>query len=118
MIFNISIRLVIDEIHSDKQYHMLFPEFLEALCRFIDKLSPIPNGQEKSKWDLNKRHNQTLLKKLETMLPFLIKLIKDKFKNVRDKFVLPKKDKESGKYIINYENTFYRGKLPMKNNKN
>ena len=52
------------------------------------------------------------------MLPFLIKLIKDKFKNVRDKFVLPKKDKESGKYIINYENTFYRGKLPMKNNKN
>ena len=118
MIFNISIRLVIDEIHSDKQYHMLFPEFLEALCRFIDKLSPIPNGQEKSKWDLNKRHNQTLLKKLETMLPFLIKLIKDKFKNVRDKFVLPKKDKESGKYIINYENTFYKGKLPMKNNKN
>ena len=118
MIFNISIRLVIDEIHSDKQYHMLFPEFLEAICRFIDKLSPIPNGQEKSKWDINRRQNQTLLKKLETMLPFLIKLINDKFKNVRDKFVLPKKDKETGKYIIDYGNPFYKGKLPMKKNKN
>ena len=118
MIFNISIRLVIDEIHSDKQYHMLFPEFLEAICRFIDKLSPIPYGQEKSKWDFNRRHNQTLLKKLETMLPSLIKFIKDKCKNVREKFVLPKKDKETWKYIIDYENPFYKGKLPMKKNNN
>ena len=74
--------------------------------------------KKKSKWDLNRRQNQTLLKKLETMLPFLIKLINDKFKNVRDKFVLPKKDKETGKYIIDYENPFYKGKLPMKKNKN
>ena len=84
---------------------MLFPEFLEAICRFIDKLSPIPNGQEKTKWDINRRHNQTLLKKLETILPFLINLIKDKYKNVRDKFALPQKDKETGKYIIDYELT-------------
>ena len=114
VIFNSSIKLVIDEIHSEKQYNMSFPEFLEAICRFIDKLSPIPSGKDKSKWSMSRRKNQTLLKKLETMIPLLMKSIKDKYKNVRDKFVLPKKDNETGKYIINYENPFYKGKIPIK----
>ena len=117
VIFNNSIKLVIDEIHSEKQYNMSFPEFLEAICRFIDKLSPIPSGKDKSKWSMSRRQNQTLLKKLETMIPLLIKLIKDKYKNVRDKFILPKKDNETGKYIINYENPFYKGKIPIKEKK-
>lgn len=40
--FNNAIRLQIDEIESDRQYNMLFPEFLEALCRCIDIASPFP----------------------------------------------------------------------------
>ena len=114
IVFNISIKLVIDEIHSDKQYNMIFPEFLEAISRFIDRLSPVPIGEEKLKWDMNRRKSQTLLKKLETMIPRLIKLIDDKYKNIRDNFALPIKDKETGKYIIDYENEFYEGKIPMK----
>ena len=52
VIFNVSMRLMTDEIHSDKQYNMLFPEFLEAICRFIDKLSPIPVDEDASKWKI------------------------------------------------------------------
>ncbi len=40
--FNNSIRLQIDEIDSDRHYNMLFPEFLEAICRAIDIASPVP----------------------------------------------------------------------------
>ena len=105
-----------DEIHSDKQYNMLFPEFLEAICRFIDKLSPIPVDEDSSKWNMSGRQSQPLLKKLETMIPRLIVLIRGKCKIVREKFVLPIKDKDTGLYIINYENPFYKGKIPMEDN--
>ena len=116
VIFNVSMRLMTDEIHSDKQYNMLFPEFLEAICRFIDKLSPIPVDEDSSKWNMSRRQSQPLLKKLETMIPRLIVLIRGKCKNVREKFVLPIKDKDTGLYIINYENPFYKGKIPMEDN--
>ena len=112
VIFNVSIRLIKDEINYYKHYHMLFPEFLEAICRFIDKLSPIPEGEDPSKWDIKRRQNQTLLQKIETIIPRLILLIKGKYKNVKEKFILPFKDKITGKYIIDLENPFYRGKLP------
>ena len=117
VIFNVSMRLVKDEINSDKHYNMLFPEFLEALCRFIDKLSPIPNNEDPSKWNMNKRKSQSLFAKLETMIPRLIALIKGKYKSVKDKFILPIKDDESGLYIIDYENPFYEGKIPMEDKK-
>jgi hypothetical protein len=42
MIFNISMKLQVNEIDFDKHYNMLFPEFLEAFCRVIDKSSPPP----------------------------------------------------------------------------
>ena len=114
VIFNVSIRLVKDEINSDKQYNMTFPEFLEAICRFVDKLSPIPDNEDKSKWNMKRRQSQSLVQKLETIIPRLQQLINEKYKNVRDKFDLPVKDKETGKYIINFDNPFYEGKLPIK----
>lgn len=40
--FNLSIRLQVNEIDSDRHYSMLFPEFVEAYCRVIDKSSPAP----------------------------------------------------------------------------
>ena len=43
--FNCSMRLKIDEIETDRHYNMLFPEFLEALCRAIDIASPISPNQ-------------------------------------------------------------------------
>ena len=117
VIFSVSIRLIKDEINSDKQYNMLFPEFLEAICRFIDKLSPIPDKENKSEWNMERRQSQSLLQKLETIIPSLQRLIKEKYKSIRDKFELPIKDKETSKYIINYENPFYEGKIPIKDNK-
>ena len=112
VIFNISIKLIKDEIHSNKHYNMLFPEFLEAICRFIDKLSPIPNDEDPLKWDTQRRQDQSLFQKIETMIPRLIRVIKGNYKDVKDKFILPIKDEKTGKYIINYENPFYENKLP------
>ena len=117
VIFNISKKLIKDEIHSDKQYNMIFPEFLEAICRFIDKLSPFPINEDSSEWNMKRRQSQSLLQKLENIIPKLVTLIKEKYKNVKDKFILPIKDKETGKYIINYENPFYKGLLPIKDKK-
>ena len=112
VIFSISMKLTTNEIYSDKHYNMIFPEFLEAICRFIDKLSPIPNDEETYKWDMKRRQEQPLYIKIETMIPRLIKLISGQYKNVRDKFVLPNRDPETGLFIINYNNPFYDGKLP------
>ena len=44
--FNLSMKLQINEIDSDRHYSMLFPEFIEAFCRVIDKSSPIPPGED------------------------------------------------------------------------
>ena len=41
-LFNLSIKTQINEIDNDKHIQMTFIEFLEAICRVIDKLSPIP----------------------------------------------------------------------------
>ena len=73
-IFNMSINLQVNEIYTDKHVTMFLPEFLEALCRAIDKASPIPPGDSKDEWPLEKRQAQPLVKKLENILPTLIKL--------------------------------------------
>lgn len=44
--FNLSMKSQIDEIHSERIYNMAFPEFLEAMCRIIDKASPIPPDEK------------------------------------------------------------------------
>ena len=51
-----------------------------------------------------------MVKKLENILPVLIKLITHPdLKNLRDKFPMPKKDLLTGLYIIDYENnSFYK----------
>ena len=74
-IFNMSINLQVNEIYTDKHVTMFLPEFLEALCRAIDKASPIPPGDSKDEWPLEKRQAQPLVKKLENILPTLIKCI-------------------------------------------
>jgi hypothetical protein len=110
IIFNQSINLQVNEIYTDKHLNMLLPEFLEALCRAVDKASPIPPGETKDDWPIQKRQAQPLVKKLENILPVLIKLITHPdLKNLRDKFPMPKKDLLTGLYIIDYENnSFYK----------
>ena len=49
IMYNYSMRLQVSEINSDKPFNMLFPEFLEAFCRVIDKYSPFPIDQVKVK---------------------------------------------------------------------
>ena len=114
IIFSISMRLTTNEINYDKQYNMVFFEFLEAICRFIDKLSPIPNNEDDSKWDMKRRQEQPLYIKIETMIPRLTKLIVGQYKYIRDKFILPKRDPETGLFIINYNNPMFEGKIPPK----
>ena len=75
ILFSLSLRLTTNEIDSDKHYNMVFPEFLEAICRFIDKLSPIPPGEDPTKWDMKRRQEQPLVNKIETIIPQLMRLI-------------------------------------------
>ena len=53
-VFNQSMKLQINEIYSDKHLNMMLPEFLEALCRTIDKASPIPLDENKEDWPWEK----------------------------------------------------------------
>ena len=109
-IFNESLTLQINEIYTDKHLNMLLPEFLEALCRAIDKASPMPPGENKDEWPLSRRQAQPLINKLENILPVLIKLITHPdFKNLREKFPMPLKDLVTGLYTPNFENPFYQG---------
>ena len=88
---------------------MFLPEFLEALCRTVDKASPIPPGESKEEWPLEKRQAQPLVKKLENILPVLIKLITHPdLKLLREKFPMPPKDLVTGLYIPNYDSPFYK----------
>ena len=111
-IFNQSIKLQINEIHSDKHINMFLPQFLEAICRVIDKVSPIPICENKEEWPLSKRIEQPLFNKLENILPTLIKLITHPdFKLLKEKFQIPKKDIITGLYTPNYDSPFYKGYL-------
>jgi len=42
VLYNSSIKFQVDTINSERHLHLLFPEFIEALCRLIDLESPIP----------------------------------------------------------------------------
>ena len=114
ILFSLSMRLQTNEIDSDKHYNMTLPEFLEAFCRFVDRLSPIPYGEDSSKWDMKRRQAQPLDVKIETMIPQIIKLINGPKKYVKDKFTMPLRDEDSGFLIINYDNPLYEGLLPPK----
>ena len=109
LIFNQSINLQVNEIYTDKHVTMFLPEFLEALCRAVDKASPIPPGDNKDEWPMEKRQQQPLIKKLENILPSLIKLITHPdLKVLREKFPMPPKDLVTGLYTPNYDSPFYK----------
>ena len=111
-IFNMSINLQINEINTDKHLNMFLPEFLEALCRVIDKSSPYPPSENKEDWPQEKRQAQPLINKLENALPHLMNLITHPdYKILKDKFPIPTKDIITGLYIPNFENQFYKGYL-------
>ena len=93
---------------------MVFPEFLEAIWRFIDKLSPIPPGEDRAKWDMKRRQAETVKNKMETMITSLTRLISGAAKSVRDKFVTPAKEEDVDLYKIDYDNPLYEGKLPKR----
>ena len=119
-IFNISINLQINEIYTDKHLNMFLPEFLEALCRAIDKASPYPPSENKEDWPMSKRKEQPLVNKLENILPVLMKLITHPdYKVLKDKFPIPTKDISTGLYVPNFESQFYKGyKIKTKEEKN
>ena len=109
-IFNQSINLQINEIYTDKHLNMLLPEFLEALCRAIDKASPYPPSENKEEWPMERRQKQPLVNKLENTLPILMKLITHPdYKLLKEKFPIPNKDIITGLYIPNFDNQFYQG---------
>lgn len=108
--FNYSIRLQVNEINGDKHINMFFPEFLEALCRAVDKASPMPPDEQPEDWPKEKRAAQPLINKLENVIGRLIKLITHPdYKILREKFPMPAKDLATGLYIINYDNPYYQG---------
>ena len=111
-LFNMSMNLQVNEIYTDKHLNMLLPEFLEALCRVVDKYSPYPPNENKEDWPMPKRQAQSLVSKLENILPLLIKLINHPdCKVLKDKFPTPPKDISTGLYNPNYDNPFYQGFL-------
>ena len=109
-IFNMSMNLQVNEIYTDKHINMLLPEFLEAICRVIDKYSPWPLSESKEEWPMDRRQAQPLVNKLENILPLLMKLITHPdYKVLRDKFPTPPKDISTGLYNPNYDSPFYQG---------
>ena len=48
--YNLSMRLQVDEISSDRHYCMQFSEFVEAFCRVIDRSSPCPPEEDPVKF--------------------------------------------------------------------
>ena len=107
--FNISLQLQINEINGERHLNMYFPEFLEAMCRAIDKASPIPQCALPDEWTFTKRAAQPLVNKLENIMPILIQRITHpEYVLMKAKFIFPKKDPSTDLYIIDYEaNTFY-----------
>ncbi len=102
--FNHAIKLQVNEIDFDKHLKLIFPEFLEAFSRVIDKLSPIPFGDKIENWTAQSRQEQHLSTKIENVIPILMKLITNpEFKSVKEKFPFLSRDEESG--LIIYDNT-------------
>ena len=117
-IYSLSMRTQTDEINRDNHINMRFPEFLEAFSRFADRLSPVPPGENKLEWNMQQRNEQHLSTKLESLIPGMLKLIKHPdYRVVKDKFVLPVRDEESGLLVVDYTNPFYGKLIPMPRSK-
>ena len=48
------------------------------------------------------------------MIPQLMRLISGQYKNVRDKFVMPGREEDTGLFKIDYDNPLYEGKIPKR----
>ena len=108
--FNISLQLQINEINSERHLNMYFPEFHDAMCRAIDRASPVPQrDSSNNEWSYIKRTEQPLISKLENIIPILIRRITHPdYAVMKTKFVLPKKDPSTELYILDCEaNPFY-----------
>lgn len=95
--FNQAIQLQENEVDFDRHYYLLFPEFLEAFCRVIDKASlGNSEGQDLNvKLDFIRERLQALIANTQEMKP------------VKEKFLLPQK-KDLGLYEFDNNSQFYR----------
>lgn len=78
--FNLSMMTQVDEISKSRHLQMHIIEFMEALARISDVLSPIPYGFEKEveTWPPEKLQNLDVSIKLEGLLVGIYKKISDK----------------------------------------
>lgn len=98
LFYNQAIKIQENEIDYDRHYLINFPEFIEATCKIIDKAIPkeIP-----------------LIEKLENYKNSFQKLISSaqEYKNIKEKFTLPKKDPDLDLYEYDIYSPFYIGVL-------
>ena len=110
-IFAISIKTQTNEINYDRHLQMTFDEFLEAYARVVDKYSPIPEGENPSDWTPQTRHEQHLSTKLFNTYGLMINCLKEEFKQVKDKFIIPHTD-ENALYEFDINSPLYANVYP------
>lgn len=112
--FIASIGIEENEISDNKHLLLSFPEFLEAMCRAIDKASPYPPDEDPEDWPMSRREKQSLAQKLDNIIGQLIKTITNSdFKLMVEKFPYPIKDPTINLYIVDYANNGYYTKFPF-----
>jgi hypothetical protein len=94
--FNLAKQTEIDEINNDKHMKLYFVEFLEAMARCADILSLAPNKTDEE-MPQEFRKDQPLARKLENMLPALLKICK---KGFIERYKFPTRDPETGLFTI------------------
>ena len=92
-----SMMIQVDEFDSDRHMRMQKVEFYEAIARAAECLSFPPDCYLIEEWTLEKRQTQSLSKKMENLIPSLIKAAKKEF---RERFKRPLKDQKTDLYII------------------
>lgn len=96
--FNQAIHLQENEIDYDRHYYLIFPEFIEAFCRVIDKAS------------VGVTESTDLIIKLDSFKDKLTALIGNgqEFKAVKEKFIFPEFNTEINLYEFDNNSQFYR----------
>ena len=77
-IYNLSIQTQMDEVNNDRHVRMNLNEFIEALARLAERLSPCFIGKHIDQFDLISRQIVPLHVKMESLLCFINKKIKKK----------------------------------------
>ncbi|CAD8181810.1 unnamed protein product [Paramecium pentaurelia] len=76
VIYNYSMQTQTDEVTQDRFLRMTFNEFLEALGRVSEKISPAPIGEDAQIWPILARQTLPLHIKLESLLTFIFLKLK------------------------------------------